>query len=208
MEERSDFISSESKHDYSFKSDSSSSTTIPIKVETGSCDPPMEGFTLKDAIDEELFDPISGLFKIPGTDRETSFKECLDLGLIDSNSASVSADARQYSLKGAVEQSILDTTGHYASSGSRISMREAIDQQFISFVQFGEMKSPSSQLVHTQKLTENIRYDLGTGSYEVTPDIQPGELMIALREGKILPTDIKVSDPDSGHQGGVSFDLK
>ena len=205
MEERSDFISAESKHDYSFKS---SSTSIPIKVEVGSYNPPLDGYTLKDAIDEELLDPVLGLFKIPGTDRETSFKECLDLGLINSNSATVSLDSEKYSLAGALESSILDTTGHYSYSGNRISLREAIDLHFVSFVQFRETETWRSHVVYTQNLTENIRYDLEKGSYEVNPEIQPGELMSALKEGKILPTDIKVADPDSGLQGGVSFDFK
>ncbi|XP_023339655.1 dystonin isoform X13 [Eurytemora carolleeae] len=200
MEERSDFISAESKHDYSFKS---SSTSIPIKVEVGSYNPPLDGYTLKDAIDEELLDPVLGLFKIPGTDRETSFKECLDLGLINSNSATVSLDSEKYSLAGALESSILDTTGHYSYSGNRISLREAIDLHFVSFFQFRETETRRSHVVYTQNLTENIRYDLEKGSYEVNPEIQPGELMSALKEGKILPTDIKVADPDSGLQVNI-----
>ena len=205
MEESSNIFTAESKHDYSFKSESTRS--IPIRCEdtpprSGSYDPPPEGYTLKDAIDEELFDPVAGLFSIPGTDRETSFQECLELHIINGYSATVSHQSSNYSLKTANEKSILDSTGHYStSSSSKISMKEAIDQEFISFQEFRD----SDTFTTTTKLTENIEYNTSSGSYEVKAGVQPGELMTALKEGKILPSDIRVNDPTSGQQGGPVF---
>ena len=204
----SNIFTAESKHDYSFKSESTRS--IPIRCEdtpprSGSYDPPPEGYTLKDAIDEELFDPVAGLFSIPGTDRETSFQECLELHIINGYSATVSHQSSKYSLKSACERSILDSTGHYSSSATtRISMKEAIEQEYISHQEYRDSDIQAS----TTKLTENIEYNTASGSYEVKAGVQPGELMSALKEGKILPSDIRVNDPSSGQQGGSVFHLR
>ena len=203
MEESSDMFTAESKHDYSFKS---STRSIPIKVEdtpprSGGYDPPPEGYSLKDAIDEKLFDPVDGLFKIPGTDRETSFRECLELNIINGFSATVFHESAKYSLKTASERSILDTTGHYTFSEATITMKEAIDREFITFAEFSEFQSFST----TTKLTENIHFDTRSGTYEVKSEVKAGELMTALKEGKIAPTDIKVKDPKTGKQGGIQL---
>ena len=208
MEESSDMFSAETKHDYSFKSEISTTRSIPIRCEdspprSGSYDPPPEGYTLKDAIDEDLFDPVVGLFKIPGTDRETSFQECLELNIINGFSATVLHGSSKYSLKSAVERSILDSTGHYSHSGTKVSMKEAIDLEFITFQAYTDTATYSAH-VSTQKLTENIHFDTRSRTYEVKAEVKPGELMSALREGKILPTDIRVTDPDSGRQGGYN----
>ena len=82
-------------------------------------------------------------------------------------------------------------------------MKEAIEQEFISHQEYRDSDIQAS----TTKLTENIEYNTASGSYEVKAGVQPGELMTALKEGKILPSDIRVNDPSSGQQGGSVFHL-
>lgn len=92
-------------------------------------DLPPEGWSLSEAIKQNLFDPVSGVFIIPGTDRLVSFKECIDMRIINPDSAIV-ADPnkpRSLTLKQALKKNILDATGHYEG----YTMKEAIDGNFV-----------------------------------------------------------------------------
>lgn len=92
-------------------------------------DLPLEGWSLNEAIKQNLFDPISGLFIIPGTDRLVSFKECIDMHIINPDSAVVvdPNKPRILTLKQALRKNILDTTGHYQGS----TMKKAIEDNFV-----------------------------------------------------------------------------
>ncbi|XP_043802342.1 microtubule-actin cross-linking factor 1, isoforms 1/2/3/5-like isoform X15 [Apis laboriosa] len=93
---------------------------------------PTDGWSLSEAIERKLFDPTTGLFIIPGTDRLVSFEECVKLRIIDPNSSLVidPSNGRKVSLLRSLEKSILDSTGHYTSP-RKITMKEAIDQGLI-----------------------------------------------------------------------------
>lgn len=88
---------------------------------------PTDGWTLSEAIDRKLFDPTTGLFIIPGTDRLVSFEECIKLQIINPNSGFVidPNNGRKVSLVRSLEKNILDSTGHYRYP-QKISMKEAI----------------------------------------------------------------------------------
>jgi len=103
-----------------------------IESERGSIDKrvfelPTDGWSLAEAIGRKLFDPATGLFIIPGTDRLVSFEECIKLQIINPNSGFVidPNNGRKVSLVRSLEKNILDSTGHY-SYPQKISMREAI----------------------------------------------------------------------------------
>lgn len=109
-----------------------SEVTKFIENERGSTDKrvfelPTDGWSLAEAIDRKLFDPTTGLFIIPGTDRLVSFEECIKLQIINPNSGFVidPNNGRKVSLVRSLEKNILDSTGHY-SYPQKISMREAI----------------------------------------------------------------------------------
>lgn len=93
---------------------------------------PADGWTLVEAIDRKLFDPTTGLFIIPGTDRLVSFEECIKLQIINPNSGFVidPNNGRKVSLVRSLEKNILDSTGHY-SYPQKISMKEAIENGLI-----------------------------------------------------------------------------
>jgi len=92
-------------------------------------DLPTEGWSLFEAIKQNLFDPESGVFIIPGTDRLVSFKECIDMRILNPDSALVvdPIKPRSLSLKQALRKDILDATGHYQGN----TMKEAIEDNFI-----------------------------------------------------------------------------
>lgn len=92
-------------------------------------DLPPEGWSLSEAIEQNLFDPVSGVFIIPGTDRLVSFKECIDMRIINPDSAMVvdPNKPRVLTLKQALRKNFLDATGHYQGS----SMKEAIEGNFV-----------------------------------------------------------------------------
>lgn len=93
---------------------------------------PTDGWTLADAINQKLFDPATGLFIIPGTDRLVSFEECIKLQIINPNSGAVidPNNGRKVSLMRSLEKNILDSTGHYTYP-QKISMKEAIERQLV-----------------------------------------------------------------------------
>ncbi|XP_076672194.1 dystonin-like protein short stop isoform X34 [Andrena cerasifolii] len=93
---------------------------------------PTDGWSLSEAIDRKFFDPTTGLFIIPGTDRLVSFEECVKLRIIDPNSSFVidPHNGRKVSLLRSLEKNILDSTGHYAHP-DKITMKEAISEGLI-----------------------------------------------------------------------------
>ncbi|XP_035222927.1 uncharacterized protein LOC118195713 [Stegodyphus dumicola] len=95
---------------------------------------PPDGWYLKDAISQKLFDPHTGLFTVPGTDRLVSFEETVKLNIINPKSALVVVPNSKQTvpLDSALEMKILDSTGHYnAKMGSNFSMQKAIEEDVI-----------------------------------------------------------------------------
>ncbi|KAG7175175.1 Plectin-like 1, partial [Homarus americanus] len=97
---------------------------------------PPEGWYLKEAIDEKLYDPVMGLFTIPATDRLVSFEECVKIGIIDSRSAEVidPKNGRKITLTRALDKNVLDCTGKYPDESNpdrRLTMKEAITKKLI-----------------------------------------------------------------------------
>lgn len=114
---------------------------------------PVEGWSLTDAIATKIFDPVTGLYIIPGTDRLTSFEECINLKIINPSSASVidPISKRKISITRALEKKILDPTGHYIADGKKISMMEAISKQLIIPEQAMETDQSNQRLLQVTK---------------------------------------------------------
>ncbi|XP_050545575.1 microtubule-actin cross-linking factor 1 isoform X5 [Daktulosphaira vitifoliae] len=122
-------------------------------------DVPFEGWGLFEAIEQNLLDPISGVFIVPGTDRLVSFKECIDLGIINSESAVVvdPKKARTLNLKQALRKNILDMTGHYRGT----TMKEAIEAYFVcdplAIPVFVELVEPQNNK-HKKEYTSSVKH--------------------------------------------------
>lgn len=115
---------------------------------------PVEGWSLEDAISQKLFDPITGLFIIPGTDRLTSLTECITLKIINPSSAVVvdPSNQRNISLIKGVSKKILDDTGHYNLNGEKLNMKDAIEQGLIILESKMEVEPSSQRLLQITKL--------------------------------------------------------
>ncbi|XP_075166799.1 dystonin-like protein short stop isoform X14 [Haematobia irritans] len=91
---------------------------------------PPGGWPLKDAIEQQLFNPDSGVFHIKGTERAVTFEECINKYIINSLSLSV-IDPRtgeKLSIRNAFERDIIDSYGNYTNKNDEIeTMRSAIN---------------------------------------------------------------------------------
>ncbi|RZF34399.1 hypothetical protein LSTR_LSTR016777 [Laodelphax striatellus] len=117
---------------------------------------PPNGWFLSEAIEHKLFDPVTGLFIIPGTDRLVSFEECVKLEIINPKSALVVEPNRNknISLGRALEKRILDATGHYCTSPhKKITMKEAIANNLVIFETAMDIDGDSSRKIQITKVS-------------------------------------------------------
>lgn len=117
---------------------------------------PPDGWYLGEAIDQRLFDSVTGLFIIPGTDRLVSFEECIHLEIINSKSAVVvdPSRARNLSLPKSIEKKVLDSTGHYITQdGKKITMKEAIAKKRVILEARVDVDSTSPRLIQVTKVS-------------------------------------------------------
>lgn len=122
-------------------------TSLTIKKNT--IELPRGGWTLKEAIQQNFFDPVTGMFTITGTDRVLDLEEALKLNVINPDSANAvdPKTKREIPLQKALQLRIVDNTGHYKHTTGKLTMKEAIKHSYIIFVQL--TTSTSSQKVIT-----------------------------------------------------------
>ncbi|CAG9792784.1 unnamed protein product [Diatraea saccharalis] len=119
------------------KSVTTEPTVTSLTIRKNTIELPRDGWTLREAISQKFFNPVTGIFVIPGTDRIIDLKEALKLNIINPNSAVVinPKTKKETSLKSAIDMHILDNTGNYNLPTGLINMKEAIDSKFIVFVE-------------------------------------------------------------------------
>ncbi|XP_039751273.1 uncharacterized protein LOC120627239 isoform X23 [Pararge aegeria] len=112
---------------------------------------PCGGWTLKESIQQNLFNTETGMFIIPGTDRVMDLQEAINLNIINSESATVvdMKTKNEIYLHKAIELHIIDSTGHYKHSSGTLSMKEAIERNFVKFVILSTNKSSHKILTIT-----------------------------------------------------------
>ncbi|KAK7865644.1 hypothetical protein R5R35_006900 [Gryllus longicercus] len=116
---------------------------------------PPDGWLLSEAIEQRLFDPVTGLFIIPGTDRLVSFEECVKLEIINPASAIVidPNNNRKISVIRSLDKHVLDSTGHYTQAGKKMTMKEAIDRGLVLLEGRTEKDPSSPRLIQITKVT-------------------------------------------------------
>ncbi|XP_055907399.1 uncharacterized protein LOC129942467 isoform X23 [Eupeodes corollae] len=89
---------------------------------------PLDGWLLSEAISQKHFDPETGLFLIPGTDRLVSFQECIEMQIINKSSLYVidPKNGRKITPNRAFEKKVLDATGNYIDGNKTMNMKAAI----------------------------------------------------------------------------------
>lgn len=140
---------------------------LKIKEEETRTDLPPEGWSLSEAIEQNLFDPVSGVFIIPGTDRLVSFKECIDMRIINPDSAVVidPNKPRTLTLKQALRKNILDATGHFQGN----TMKEAIEGNYVC--------DPSAVELATISPVETVEVKSGKRKVERSNSLRPSFLV-------------------------------
>ena len=146
--------------------------------------PPPEGWPLEDAISLKLFDPVCGLFAVPGTDRLVSLEECVRMNIIHPHSATVidpsSDNQRSLSLIRAFDFKILTPVGSFTESGgTTLNLLDAIQRNHVRFEQSGASgvsgASGSSQLKESLKQTE---FRQETESIRPIPEFSPDDIRV------------------------------
>ncbi|PZC72954.1 hypothetical protein B5X24_HaOG210326 [Helicoverpa armigera] len=129
------------------KSVVSEPTVTSMTIKKNTIELPRGGWTLKEAIQQNLFDPTTGMFIIPGTDRVLDLEEAIKINIVNGDSANVvdPKSRKEVPLYRALESRIIDSTGHYKHKTEIITMKEAIERRFITFIQL-------TSTTHSQKV--------------------------------------------------------
>ncbi|XP_060807170.1 uncharacterized protein LOC106135826 isoform X13 [Amyelois transitella] len=163
-------------------------TSLTIKKNT--IELPRGGWTLKEAIQQSLFDPVTGIFTIPGTDRVLDLGEALKLNIINSDSAKVvnPKSKKEVTLNKALELRVIDNTGHYITQSEKMSMKVAIERNLVIFVQYTTSTSPQKVITITSVAGMPDKMEISEVSdlpvYEITDEhsalepvqISPGKI--------------------------------
>lgn len=180
-------------------------------------DMPSEGWSLKEAIEKNYFDPATGLLIIPGTDRQVSFEECIQLQIIDPASALVIEPAknRKISLKKALDKQVLNCTGMYRAllDGKSITMQEALQKSLViykgdtarlSVSPSTESGEPADSAVTLEpiRIQPDVIFDPETALLIFVKSNSSDEICSAVKTGKIDPSQVKIK-----LESGVESDL-
>lgn len=178
-----------------------------------------DGYGLADAIDQKVFDPTTGIFTIPNTDRLVSFEECIQLGLINPESMRI-VDPKyksEITVHRALEKNILDTTGHYRSQDGWLPMDQGIEQgviilnkddprksltstRTIEFTHSPKAKTPELEVTSPEPLeiTPGLIYDPSTALVINMKTGKSENLLQAVKDNLIDPELVQVIDPTTG----------
>lgn len=203
------------------------SNFIETEKTTKFFDCPKEGWMLSTAIENQLFDPATGLFHIIATDRLVSFEECIQLEIIIPKSVSVidPTNGRKIPIRRSFEKRILDATGNYKKSNEKIiGMIEAINSQLIILedpsknahphdfskqFSYEPVRSTTPQTksrTHSQEvpspepvqLVPGIIYDPSTALVIFTETGQSENIVSAVVKGLVDSNMVKIIDPQTG----------
>ncbi|XP_056639429.1 microtubule-actin cross-linking factor 1 isoform X37 [Diorhabda sublineata] len=161
---------------------------------------PPEGLTLSDAISQNLYDPVHGLFLIEGTDRQVSFQECINLKLIDPTSISVvdPISKNKIPVTKALDNKIVDSMGHYVTPTEKITMKQAIQKGLIT-IDDEKMEMDESNdnitIVKVVRIEPNIVYDPESHDVTFLDSNQSSDLITAITQNKIPLEKVTVKDP-------------
>lgn len=183
---------------------------------------------LADAIEQKIFDPSSGVFTIPNTDRLVSFEECIQLGLINPESLRI-VDPKykeEINVHRALERNLLDSTGHYRSPDGWIPMNQSIEKGIIKLQEETRPTSishittttyevpplPLSKIPSMDDMTSPEPLEISPGIYydpstALVIDMKTGKsenIIQAVKDNLIDPKSVKIIDHSTGD--AISFD--
>ncbi|KAL3114469.1 hypothetical protein niasHT_019973 [Heterodera trifolii] len=97
----------------------------------GSIEVPAHGYHVLEAERKGLLNLANGTVSAPGTDKQLSLEEAVNLGILDARSLNVRDpnSGRMLSLDEALQKKVVDRHGHLEHRGRRLTLREAIDER-------------------------------------------------------------------------------
>ena len=158
------------------------------------------GYTLKEAMDKELLDATSGYFQESDWARGITFKEAVLGGHIEAKSASVIVDEEQppMSLQKALDGGVLSGLGQFDDGRKTYTLQQAVRTGRVKHVRVtgGGRQSWVSSVASERGESPNLATSQRSASEEfvVHENVTPTELLSALKEGKLRPTDIMVKE--------------
>lgn len=174
---------------------------------------------LSEAIESKIFDPSTGIFTIPNTDRLVSFEECIQLGLINPESMRV-VDPKykeEITVHRALEKNILDTTGHYRSPDGWVPMNQGIERgliilnqsqekpqtlEFTIFPRRSPTKTPEIEYESTSpepvEITPGVIYDPSTALVINMKTGKSENLLQAVKNNLVDPETVQVMEHTTG----------
>lgn len=181
--------------------------------------------SLSKAIEENVFDPDTGIYTIPNTDRLVRFEECIQLGLINPESMTI-IDPKykeEITVHRALEKDILDTTGQYRTLQGRISMKEGIKHGFIILndktpLSISNSESEIDTIVTPHKsgfstpepleIEPGVIYDPSTALVIDTKTGKSKNILEALKENLVDSDNVKIIDSASGQSIPIGDAIK
>lgn len=160
-------------------------TSMTIKKNT--IELPYGGWTLKEAIQQNLFDPETGMFIIPGTDRVLELGEALRLNVINADSAVVidPRTKKEFPLNRALENGMINNTGQYKLVTEILTLKEAIEHKYIIFIQL--TKTMSTQKVITITSVAGMPDKMEISEMYDTPSQELSDEQSHLEPVQVLP---------------------
>lgn len=162
-------------------------------------------FKLADAIEQNIFDPSTGIFTVPNTDRLVSFEECIRIGLINPESIKI-IDPKykeEISVHRALERNIIDSTGHYRSSDGWIPMNESIERGIVILEK--PLSSSPSLMVSDDitspeplEISPGIFYDPSTALVINMKTGKSENIIQAVKDNLIDSKTVKIQDNSTG----------
>ncbi|KPJ00723.1 Dystonin [Papilio xuthus] len=214
----------------SSKSTSLEPTVTSLTIKKNTIELPNGGWSLKEAIHQKLFDPSTGMFVIPGTDRVLDLEEALKLNIINPESARVidPKTKKELSLHKALALHILDSTGRYKYVTEIITMKEAIERKFVILTQITQSTSVHKVITITSMAGMPDKMEISEPGQNVDTEDQsalepvqviPGvifdpataltisttsgiseNILEAVDRGLVPTNSVKVLDPNSGQR--------
>ncbi|CAG0880401.1 unnamed protein product [Darwinula stevensoni] len=185
---------------------------------------PAKGWFLKEALALNLFDPLTGLLTIPGSDRLVSFEECIQMGIIDPSSATIMDpyNGKPTTILHSLEKKFVDSTGHYVDrDGRKYSLRDAVQKKYIMLKDRRGDDQPDSKTLRIQHSESQLttlqtcdkeQQKISKSPIQVSRDVifYPSEAMVevlshgrkmdllmAVKEGLVQPRRVRVKEPSS-----------
>ncbi|RVE46943.1 hypothetical protein evm_008422 [Chilo suppressalis] len=196
-------------------------TVTSLTIRKNTIELPRGGWTLKEAISQNLFNPVTGIFVIPGTERDMELREAIALNIINPDSAVVinPKTKKEIPLQNAIESRILDNTGHFSLPTGIINMKEAFDRRLIVHVKISSNVSLQKVITITSvagipdkieisEITETIPRDVSEEQSILEPIQVDSGIIYDPATALVISTSSGVSENilDAVDRGMVPFD--